>query len=191
MFKKLALFILIAATAFSFKPSVASERKQLNEKVKMKAFLCYYFECPAYFMEATGLNAIIEMYGSRRAMQVLSYTQSDARFFENHVIMTEPGKDNGDIYKRMMLKIRPTDYITLSEVRLNTKGRNTLDFKNGEGASIKINNRPLISKELAAAHSAAQSLIYEGVLKAPQNEYNTTTDAAALNKIFVDFNKDR
>ncbi|WP_413288844.1 hypothetical protein [Bdellovibrio sp. HCB337] len=197
MFKKLALFTLIAMTSFSFRPSVAAEKpEQIAAKIRMKAFLCYYFDCPESFMEGTGLKSVVDMYGSQRALMIVHRSQNDARFFADRTLMTEPGKEATDLYKRILIKLQPSDRITMQnsqqgEVLLNTKNLQVLDFKNGEGPGVKINGRPLISRDLEAAHSATQNLIFDGVIKAPMNEYKLATDALLINRILVDFPKDR
>lgn len=191
MFKKLALSMILTVSTFNAHPSMATEKQRLAEKIKMKAFLCVYFDCPAYFMQATGLNSLIEMYGNRRAAQSLKIARADALLFAERVTLTDPGPQNTDLYRRMIVKVHPGDTIAMKshysvEIPINIEGLQVLDLKNGEGATLRINGRPLVSKELSAAHGAAQNLIFDGVIRAPQNEYKTATNALLLNKLIID-----
>lgn len=202
MFKKLALSTVIAISSLHAGSAKAADEQNLHDKLKMKAFLCVYWECPAMFMQATGLNALLEHLGQEKDKQTIdtvSTATGDARFFADRVKMTEPGEIATDLYRRVVVKLEPGDVITsidrindssgyhYGEVPMNVEGLQVLDLKNGEGAGVKINGRPLISKDLKAAHAATQNLIFDGVIKAPQNEFNTATNAVLLNEKMLDF----
>jgi hypothetical protein len=206
MFKKLVLSALVVIATLQAVSAKAAEDKSVLEKVQMKAFLCLVWECPIIFMKETGLMNLIEMYGQRKAVQSLTIARGDARFFADRVILVEPREHSTDLYKRMVIKLEAGDVVSAigmindgngtshyGDVRMNIEGLKVLDTADmqAQASGIKINGRPLVSKELAAAHAATQNLIYDGVIKAPGNEMSKANNALLLNKMMLDFVKDR
>jgi len=204
MFKKLVLSALVVIATLQAMSANAAEDKNVLEKVQMKAFLCLVWECPIIFMKETGLTNLIEMYGQRKAVQSLTIARGDARFFADRVILTEPRENSLDLYKRLVIKLEPGDVVSSTgriddgpgiyhygDVRMNVEGLKVLDTAETDVQGIKINGRPLVSKELAAAHAATQNLIYDGVIKAPGNEMSKANNALMLNKMMLDFVSDR
>lgn len=189
MLKKWLLTTFLAFSALVVVPTYAG-KKSWTETFKMKASLCVYWECPALFMKATGLAQAVEQEGRIPSLQSVTIARVDAKFFASKVIFTEPGEEPDQLYKMVQIRVSPGDrlttYVGYAETPLETGGHRFINIDNYQAHSLKINGRPLISKELSVAHHATQSLMIEGVIPPPNNQYGAATNARLLNKYLLE-----
>lgn len=189
MFKKILGAGLIVVVGFSMGSASAAVQK-LSEKTKMKAYMCAYWACPATFMDASGLNAVLEIIDVKKGAKILDKVREDAQFFADRVLRTEAGADPvTNLYRKVIVKLEAGDRVT-SEVKdlpKIIKSQATVTLNTQEAINFKINGRPLISKELNTAHTAAQNLIFDGVVKSPSNELKSATNALLINQMVIEY----
>lgn len=189
MLKKWTLAALLALTALYVLPTHAS-KQSWTDLFKMKASICLYWDCPGLYMRATGLSAVVDSVGRRPTLQSVTLVRADAKFFAERVVFTDPGKEPTQLYDTVVVRIHPGDQVTViekaNEVSMDMMNRHTLDLFDGQARTLKINGRPLISKDLATAHQAIQNLVFDGVIAPPGNEYRSATNARLLNKAFLE-----
>lgn len=190
MFKKWRLTTFLASFAMLLVVPTYASKASWTDAFKMKASLCIYWECPSVFMKATGLNKVTEQEGRIASLQSVTRARVDAKFFASKVIFTEPGDEPDQLYRMIQIRVSPEDKLTTSvgyeETPVETGGHRVVNIDNYQAHTLKINGRPLISKELSVTHHAIQSLMIEGIIAPPNNQYGSATNARLLNKYLLE-----
>lgn len=191
MFRKWLLTTFLASFALLLAMPTFASKKSWTDTFKMKASLCVYWECPALFMKATGLTKPVEQEGRIASLQSVTLARLDAKFFASKVVFTEPGEEPDQLYKMVQIRVSPEDKLSIMEGYSETPlpsptARRLMNIDNYQAHTLKINGRPLISKDLSVAHHAMQSLMIDGVLTPPNNQYGAVTNARLLNKYLLE-----
>lgn len=188
MLKKWLLNLVFSYIAFWSPSSLAGNTKDLELSV-MKASLCLHWDCPSIYMQATGLSHTVKQLDQKLLLQTMNSAQADARFFAEKVISSEAGEHPGQLYKSLQILVgqnsRLTTRVGSREEPVETQGQHILNMDHHQALHLKIDGRPLISKELALAHQATQSLILEGIIPPPKNQWDSATDARLLNHTLI------
>jgi len=183
----------IVTTSFAFAALMAvsttyAGKKSWTETFKMKASLCRSWQCPPVYMKETGMNRALKD-DPQTALQSVALARLDAQFFAEKIVFTEPGDEPDQLYKMVQVRVRPGDKLTVNsgynETSVNTEGRRLFNIEDYQAHTLKINGRPLISKELWMAHQATQGLIIDGVIQPPNNQLGAATNARLLNKLLL------
>jgi len=190
MLKKWLLTTFLASFTLLLALPTYAGKQSWTDKYKMKASLCIYWECPGLYMKATGLSKTSKNESRIALLQSVTLARIDAKFFASKVVFTEPGDETQQLYKTVQIRVAPQDKISINdgtkETILSLGTQRLINIDNYQAHSLKINGRPLISKELAAAHQAMQSLMIDGALTPPNNHYDSVKNARLLNKYLIE-----
>lgn len=189
---KKALLILIAGFMVH-----ATAQAEISKEI----FTCaYYGGCVHAVLRVTGIDRILENIEANKNTQKILAATGDALFFKQHVISAKGGELAMDIYKNVVIKVGPEDkiselqmvdhgsYSAYEDVAIAVDASQPIVLENNRALRIKINGRPLISKDLQIAHQATQNLIFSDKLSIKNGNktaYQSATDAVVLNELDI------
>ncbi len=211
MLKKSVLSIVLGVSLIqtSAQARVGSNFEEPKTKLEtdysllLNPLACFaYGGCAAVIMQVTGVNNVMEFVGHKKAQKQLAKSISDAEFFRDHVVSTEPGDISNALYKNVVIRLSKGEQLTTlalvsngststyQDVPLEVNSQE-ITVDNYNAGALKINGRLLISDDLLKAHMATQNLIFDDVIKVPEeskvngNSYRAATNALLLNQLML------